>query len=159
MSECQLNKRTNISLMYKLENYLYGKWVQGDGEGQTLFNAVSGEAVATATSKGLNFQEILRFGRETGTRNLSRMTFHERGLMLRALALHLQKHLDKFYEISYKTGATKADSWIDIEGGIGNLFSYASLRRKFPDETFCLDGEPHQLGKADSFMGTAYTCS
>ena len=69
------------------------------------------------------------------------MTFHERGRMLKALALHLREHLEKFYQISYQTGATKADSWIDIEGGIGNLFSNASLRRKFPDETFCIDGE------------------
>jgi oxepin-CoA hydrolase/3-oxo-5,6-dehydrosuberyl-CoA semialdehyde dehydrogenase len=73
--------------------------------------------------------------------------------MLRALAMHLREHLDKFYRISYLTGATRADSWIDIEGGIGNLFSYASLRRKFTDEAFCLDGEGHSLGKAGTFMG------
>jgi oxepin-CoA hydrolase/3-oxo-5,6-dehydrosuberyl-CoA semialdehyde dehydrogenase len=73
--------------------------------------------------------------------------------MLKALALHLRNHLPKFYAISYQTGATKADSWIDIEGGIGNLFSYASLRRKFPDTPFCLDGESHLLGKQQTFMG------
>jgi len=74
--------------------------------------------------------------------------------MLKALALHLRNHLEKFYSISYKTGATKVDSWIDIEGGIGNLFANASLRRKFPDESFCIDGESHSLGKANTFMGT-----
>ncbi len=73
--------------------------------------------------------------------------------MLKALALHLQGHLNKFYSISYKTGATKADSWIDIEGGIGNLFSYASLRRKFNDEPFYTDGEPITLGKGGTFIG------
>src|SRR5258707_5117734 len=82
------------------------------------------------------------------------MTFHQRGNMLKALALHLRNHLDKFYKISYQTGATKADSWVDIEGGIGNLFANASLRRKFPDESFCIDGESHSLGKTNSFMGT-----
>ena len=81
------------------------------------------------------------------------MSFQERGLMLRALALYLREYLDEFYKISYQTGATKADSWVDIEGGIGNLFSYASLRRKFPDEAYCLDGENHMLGKAQTFMG------
>jgi oxepin-CoA hydrolase/3-oxo-5,6-dehydrosuberyl-CoA semialdehyde dehydrogenase len=81
------------------------------------------------------------------------MTFHERGLMLRALAIHLREHLDKFYAISYKTGATKADSWVDIEGGIGNLFANASLRRKLPNTPFCLDGEHHPLGKMNTFMG------
>ena len=70
------------------------------------------------------------------------------------MRLHLRKHLDKFYTISYQTGATKADSWVDIEGGIGNLFANASLRRKFPDETFCIDGESHNLSKKNTFMGT-----
>ena len=92
--------------------------------------------------------------RKVGNPALRKMTFHERGSMLRALALHLRNHLDKFYQISYQTGATKADSWIDIEGGIGNLFANASLRRKFPDETFCIDGESHNFSKNNTFMGT-----
>jgi oxepin-CoA hydrolase/3-oxo-5,6-dehydrosuberyl-CoA semialdehyde dehydrogenase len=139
--------------MQKLGNYILGKWVTGDGEGLPLYNAVSGELVAHASTKGLDFAAMLDHARITGGPALRKMTFHERGLMLKAVALHLRKHLDKFYSISYLTGATKVDSWIDIEGGIGNLFSYASLRRKFPDESFCLDGEPHQLGKGGTFMG------
>jgi len=138
--------------MAKLGNYIAGKWITGDGDGQALFNAVTGETIAAATTKGLDFASILDYGRQHGNK-LRKMTFHERGMMLRALALHLRNHLDKFYQVSYQTGATKADSWVDIEGGIGNLFSYASLRRKFPDEPFCLDGEHHQLGKANTFMG------
>src|SRR6186997_1872471 len=140
--------------MNKLENYITGKWVTGDGDGQQLFNAVTGEVVASATSKGLDFRSMTEYARKTGNRNLRKMTFHERGRMLKELALHLRKHLDKFYSISYKTGATKADSWVDIEGGIGNLFANASLRRKFPDETFCIDGESHNLSKNKTFMGT-----
>jgi oxepin-CoA hydrolase/3-oxo-5,6-dehydrosuberyl-CoA semialdehyde dehydrogenase len=139
--------------MQKLENYVLGKWITGDGEGQPLFNAVSGELIAHASTKGLDYDEVLLYARAVGGPALRTMTFHERGLMLKALAMHLRNHLDKFYAISYLTGATKADSWIDIEGGIGNLFSYASLRRKFPDESFCLDGEGHQLSKGGSFMG------
>src|SRR6187401_2650339 len=140
--------------MNKLENYITGKWVTGDGDGQQLFNAVTGEVVANATSKGLDFRSMSDFARRVGNRNLRKMTFHERGRMLKELALHLRKHLDIFYSISYKTGATKADSWVDIEGGIGNLFANASLRRKFPDETFCIDGESHNLSKNNTFMGT-----
>src|SRR6187455_3560560 len=140
--------------MNKLENYITGKWVTGDGDGQQLFNAVTGEVVANATSKGLDFRSMTEYARKIGNRNLRKMTFHERGRMLKGLALHLRKHLDKFYSISYKTGATKADSWVDIEGGIGNLFANASLRRKFPDETFCIDGESHNLSKNNTFMGT-----
>jgi oxepin-CoA hydrolase/3-oxo-5,6-dehydrosuberyl-CoA semialdehyde dehydrogenase len=139
--------------MAKLENFILGRWITGDGEGQPLFNAVTGEQIATASTKGIDFKDILRYARTTGNPALRKMSFHERGLMLKNLALYLRNHLDKFYQISYQTGATKADSWVDIEGGIGNLFSYASLRRKFPDESYCLDGEHHVLGKANTFMG------
>lgn len=138
----------------KLGNYITGNWVNGDGDGQTLFNAVTGEPVATASTKGLDFGDILNYARTVGNPALRRMTFHHRGNMLKALALHLRKHLDHFYAVSYQTGATKADSWVDIEGGIGNLFANASLRRKFPDEVFCVDGESHNLGKQNTFMGT-----
>src|SRR6187455_3022756 len=140
--------------MNKLENYITGQWVTGDGDGQQLFNAVTGEVVANATSKGLDFRSMTEYARKIGNRNLRKMTFHQRGRMLKELAIHLRKHLDKFYSISYKTGATKADSWVDIEGGIGNLFANASLRRKFPDEIFCIDGESHNLSKNNTFMGT-----
>ena len=138
----------------KLENYITGKWITGDGDGQQLFNAVTGEPVASASTKGLDFKQILEYGREVGNPALRKMTFHARGNMLKSLALHLRNHLDKFYKISYQTGATKADSWVDIEGGIGNLFANASLRRKFPDEVFCVDGDSHNLSKNNTFMGT-----
>ena len=140
--------------MTKLENYLKGSWVQGDGDGTALYDAVTGQEIAHATTKGLDFKGMLEYARNTGNPALRKLTFHERGNMLKALALHLRNHLEKFYSISYKTGATKVDSWIDIEGGIGNLFANASLRRKFPDESFCIDGESHSLGKANTFMGT-----
>ncbi len=138
----------------KLENYITGNWITGDGEGQQLFNAVTGEPVAVSTTKGLDFKSILEYGRTVGNPALRKMTFHERGNMLKALALHLRDHLDKFYAISYKTGATKADSWVDIEGGIGNLFANASLRRKLSNETFVVDGDSHNLSTNNTFMGT-----
>ncbi len=140
--------------MIKLENYIGGDWITGDGEGQLLYNAVTGQPIASATTKGLDFKGMTDYARKVGNPALRKMTFHQRGNMLKALALHLRKHLDKFYQVSYQTGATKADSWVDIEGGIGNLFANASLRRKFPDETFCIDGESHNLGKNNTFMGT-----
>ncbi|MEQ1798736.1 MAG: phenylacetic acid degradation bifunctional protein PaaZ [Lacibacter sp.] len=140
--------------MNKLGNYITGSWITGDGEGQLLYNAVTSEAIAAASTKGLDFQSITNYARTVGNPALRKMTFHERGNMLKALAFHLRKHLDKFYAISYQTGATKADSWVDIEGGIGNLFANASLRRKFPDEVFCVDGESHNLSKNNTFMGT-----
>lgn len=124
----------------------------GEGDGQLLTNAVTGEPVALATTKGLPFDEMLRYARKKGNPALRKMSFHERGRMLRALAIYLTERKEEFYEISYKTGATRADGWIDIEGGFGNLFAYASLRRKFPDLPYALDGEPHNLSKGNSFM-------
>ena len=139
--------------MQKLGNYITGKWIEGDGDGQQLYNAVNGKPIICASSEGLDFAAILQYAREKGNPALRKMTFQERGRMLRALALHLMQHKEKFYTISYLSGATRIDSWIDIEGGIGNLFSNASLRRKLPDESFCLDGDPIVLSKGNSFMG------
>lgn len=137
--------------MQKLENFVLGSWIPGDGDGQLLYDAVTGEAFARTSTAGLDFGEVLAYARAVGNPTLRRMTFHERGRMLKALALHLSAQKEKFYTLSYRTGATRADSWIDIEGGIGNLFSYASLRRKFPDEAYCVDGETHVLGKGGTF--------
>ncbi|HHS96162.1 MAG TPA: phenylacetic acid degradation bifunctional protein PaaZ, partial [Phaeodactylibacter sp.] len=130
-----------------------GKWKVGKGRGQELFNAITGETIATASTQGLDFADILDYGRTVGGPALRKMTFHERGRMLKALALHLHSKRHEFYPISYWTGATKADSWIDIDGGIGTLFAYASLRKKFPNETYYVDGEVANLSKGGTFIG------
>ena len=138
--------------MNKLGNYITGRWITGDGDGEILVDASTGAGVAAVSTKGLDFNAVLQYGREVGNTALRQYTFHERGRMLKALALHLMQHKEKFYQISYHTGATRADSWIDIEGGIGNLFANASLRRKFPDLPYCTDGDPIQLSKGGNFM-------
>jgi oxepin-CoA hydrolase / 3-oxo-5,6-dehydrosuberyl-CoA semialdehyde dehydrogenase len=138
--------------MKKLGNYVTGRWFEGEGDGQILADAVTGIPLYQAGTRGLDFHDVLHYARTVGNPALRKMTFHERGRMLKALAFHLQKHLESFYQISYQTGATRADSWIDLEGGIGNLFSYASLRRKFPDQPFCMDGDPVALSKNFTFM-------
>jgi len=140
--------------MKLLEHYVRGQWVSGTETGQILTDAVTGHPIASTSTKGIDFKSMIEYARNTGNPALRSLTFHERGLRLKALALHLQKHLPAFYSLSYKTGATKADSWVDIEGGIGNLFANASLRKRFPNETFCIDGESHNLGKQHTFMGT-----
>jgi len=137
----------------QLQNYVAGKWVKGSGAGQPLFDASTGIQVATASSDGLDFAEVLEFGRSVGNKNLRKMTFQERGRMLKALAIYLVERKEKYYEVSYKTGATRVDSWIDIEGGIGNLFANASLRRKFPDLPYYTEGDPVGLSKGGTFMG------
>ncbi len=137
----------------QLQNYATGKWTPGSGEGQPLYDASTGVLVATATSDGLNFEEMLNYGRNIGNKNLRKMTFQERGRMLKALAMYLMDRKEKYYEVSYKTGATRVDSWIDIEGGIGNLFANASLRRKFPDLPYYTEGDPVGLSKGGTFIG------
>jgi oxepin-CoA hydrolase / 3-oxo-5,6-dehydrosuberyl-CoA semialdehyde dehydrogenase len=139
--------------MKKLNNFICGTWLNGTGKEQILYHAISGEPIAAACTTGLDFKEMLEYGRKTGNPALRKLTFHERGRMLRALALFLTEKKEKYYNLSYATGATRADSWIDIEGGFGNLFSYASLRRKLPDMPYTYDGEGHSLSKTGSFMG------
>lgn len=139
--------------MQKLHNYALGAWISGDGEGIPQFNACTGEIVATASDAGLDFARILEYARNTGNPALRRMSFHERGRMLKALALYLLERKEKYYKISHWTGATRADSWVDIEGGIGNLFAYSSLRRRFPDEPYYVEGETVRLSKENTFIG------
>jgi len=139
--------------MMKLQNYAQGKWVEGSGKDKALFNAITGEQEYSASSEGLDFSAMMDYARKVGGPALRKMTFQERGLMLKALALHLMSLKAKYYTVSAKTGATKVDSWIDIEGGIGNLFANASLRRQFPDEPFYIDGETAPLSKGGTFIG------
>lgn len=139
--------------MNKLYNYACGQWVAGAENGQELFNAITGDVFATASSKGLDFAKMCEYARTVGGPKLRKMTFQERGLMLKALAMHLLTKKEDFYKVSWATGATRVDSWVDIEGGIGNLFAYASLRRQFPNETFCYDGDVARLSKNNTFIG------
>ena len=136
-----------------LKNYALGSWQEGQGEGISLYNAITGEEIAKASSQGLDFAEMMNYARRVGGPALRKMTFQERGRMLKQLALHLMSKKDVFYKLSAATGATKVDSWIDIEGGIGNLFAYASLRKQFPDESFYVDGETAPLSRGGSFIG------
>ena len=138
--------------MKKLHNYVTGQWIQGKGEGVPMHDAITGEVIALSDTEGLDFGEILHYGRTKGGEVLRKMTFQERGNMLKSLALHLVKKKTDFYEISYRTGATKVDSWIDIEGGFGNLFANASLRKLFPNQSYHVEGDPIDLSRGGSFM-------
>lgn len=136
-----------------LENYAEGKWVKSSNPSETLFNAITGDAIFSAGSDGLDFDSMMKYGRSKGGRALRKMTFHERGLMLKALAFHLLSKKEDFYKISAMTGATRIDSWVDIEGGIGNLFANASLRRQFGNERFYVDGDVAKISKNNTFIG------
>ncbi len=138
----------------RLENYALGEWVAGSGTGTTLYHAVTGAEVAVASSEGLDFKAMLQYGRTVGGPTLRAMTFHQRARILKALAQYLTARKDEFYAVSAWTGATKADSWVDIDGGFGTLFAYASRgRREFPDETYFVDGPVEGLSKGGTFIG------
>lgn len=139
--------------MQLLHNYVLGQWNPGADQGAPQYNALTGELISTASDAGLDYAAILDYGRRIGGPTLRRMTFHERGRMLKALAFYLLDRKEKYYQVSHLTGATRSDSWVDIEGGIGNLFAYSSLRRKFPNEPFYVEGETVRLSKDNTFTG------
>ncbi len=138
----------------KLANLVKDQWVEGAGEGRLLTSAVDGEPVASISSSGINFADVLEHARKVGGAGLRKMSFHERGEMLKALAKDLQEHKKTFYALSAKTGATRADSWIDIDGGISTLFVFSSKsRREMPNDTVYLDGPPEVLSRQGTFLG------
>ncbi len=139
--------------MNKLGNLIQDRWITGSGEGTPLLHAINGTLIGHADTEGIDLESAYVHAREVGGPALRKMTFQERGRMLKRLALHLHAMKEEFYQVSWATGATRADSWIDIEGGIGNLFANASLRRKLPDTPFAVDGEFVPLGREGTFGG------
>ena len=138
----------------KLGNLVFDRWVEGDGDGTTLTSAVNGAPVARISSAGLDFAGILQHAREVGGANLRRMTFHERGDMLKSLAKYLMEQKKEIYALSTETGATRGDSWVDIDGGISTLFVSSSKgRREMPNDHVYLDGPPEMLSRNGTFVG------
>ena len=138
----------------RLQNYVAGEWVEGSGTFATLHHAVTGAPVAEASTEGIDLARMVDYARRVGGPALRKMTFHERALMLKAMAQYLTARKESFYAVSAATGATKADSWIDIDGGIGTFFVYSSKgRRELPNETFYVDGATEPLSKGGTFVG------
>ena len=138
----------------RLQNFVAGEWVEGAGKFTVLPHAVTGAPVAEASTEGIDFARMVAYARRVGGPALRKMTFHERALMLKAMAQYLTARKESFYAISAATGATKADSWIDIDGGIGTFFVYSSKgRRELPNETFYVDGATESLSKGGTFVG------
>ncbi|MEP6763274.1 MAG: phenylacetic acid degradation bifunctional protein PaaZ, partial [Gemmatimonadaceae bacterium] len=140
--------------MLTLENYAQGQWVAGSGKTADLIHAVTGEKLGETSSGGLDFKAMAEYARNVGGPKLRAMTFHERAAMLKAMAKHLTEHKAPLYALSAATGATKTDSWVDIDGGIGTLFAYSSRgRREFPNERFHVEGPAESLSKGGTFVG------
>ena len=137
-----------------VQSFAEGRWCEGNGSAAELFHAVTGEKIGEVSSDGLDFAGVVRHARTVGGPRLRRMTFHQRARLLKALGKYLTDRKEELYQVSYATGATRHDSWLDIDGGIATLFTYASKGRKeLPDETFHVEGEPETLSKSGSFVG------
>lgn len=138
----------------KLQSYACGEWFTPSEEGASVFDASTGKEITCVSSAGLNFKAMLEYGRRVGGPVLRSMTFHERAIMLKELAVVLGECKDELYELSYKTGATKADTWIDVDGGISTFFVYSSKgRRELPDQPHYIDGDTEVLSRQGTFLG------
>ena len=137
-----------------LQSYVAGAWQSGRDGGVALRDATTGEVIAHASSAGVDFGAVLNHAREVGGPALRAMTFHERAALLKALAKHLTELKEEFYALSYRTGATKGDSMIDIDGGIGTAFAFASkASRELQNTRIHVDGDVEGLSKLGSFVG------
>ena len=137
-----------------LESYAAGRWFRADDEGTPLRDAATGEEVARISSKGLDLGEMTSYARRVGGPAIRELTFHQRAMLLKELGLHLMADKDELYALSYRTGATKRDSFVDIDGGLGTMLSYSSKgRRELPNDTVVTDGSIEPLGKGGTFVG------
>jgi len=138
----------------RLESYAAGTWYAAGDDGRPLLDAGTGAEVARLSSTGLDLGAMVRHGREVGGPALRTLTFHERAGLLKQLGKHLLTLKDELYEESFHTGATRRDSAVDIDGGIGTLLSVASKgTRELPNDTVYLDGRPEPLGRGGTFLG------
>ncbi|CCW32780.1 phenylacetic acid degradation bifunctional protein PaaZ [Xenorhabdus nematophila] len=139
--------------MQQLTSYICGAWVHGQGNTRTIHHAVSGKALYQVSSEGLPLEKSVAYAREKGGKALAVMTFQQRAQMMKAVAKHLLANKEKLYAISTETGATRSDSWVDIEGGVATLFSYAGLAgRELPDDTLWPEDEMIPLSKQSQFV-------
>ena len=137
-----------------LQSYLAGRWV-GQQPGQTLRSAINGQAVAQTHAETPDFAEALHYARTVGVPALLALDFQDRALRLKALAKYLTEHKEALYAVSAHTGATRADSWVDIEGGAGTLFAYAGMgSNELPSGNLIHEGPAFALGKKGGFAGT-----
>jgi oxepin-CoA hydrolase/3-oxo-5,6-dehydrosuberyl-CoA semialdehyde dehydrogenase len=136
-----------------LRSYVAGRWF-APGSGSPVYDAVTGQEIAEVSSDGVDFGAALAHGRSAGGPALRQLTFHERAALAKSLGLMLREHREELYQLSYRTGATLADSKFDIDGGIGVLLGYASkAKRELPNQEVLVEGPAEQLGKAGNFLG------
>ncbi|MEF9929730.1 MAG: phenylacetic acid degradation bifunctional protein PaaZ [Massilia sp.] len=137
-----------------LQSLIAGRW-HGAASHTPLHSALDSTLIYHTHAEKIDFDEALTFARKTGVKTLMRQTFQKRSAVLKALALYLMERKEELYAISHLTGATRQDSWVDVEGGIGTLFAYASMgSRELPSSNVLHEGPAIALGKQGGFAGT-----
>ncbi|MGB3376132.1 MAG: aldehyde dehydrogenase family protein, partial [Microbacterium sp.] len=139
-----------------LPSYVQGDWwtPTADAKGTDVRDASTGEVITRVSTEGLDLAGALEYARTIGHASLAALTFHQRAVLLKKFALALTERKDELYTVSARAGATKVDSWVDIDGGIGVLFSYSGKgRRELPNSRVYVDGPVEPLSKDGSFLG------
>ena len=137
-----------------LQSYIGGRWL-GSQAAQQLHSAINGKPVYATHAEAIDFGEAVAHARNIGLPALMKLDFQQRAERLKVLAKYLNEHKETLYAISAHTGATRADSWIDIEGGSGTLFAYAGVgSNELPSGNLVHEGPAISLGKTGRFQGT-----
>jgi oxepin-CoA hydrolase/3-oxo-5,6-dehydrosuberyl-CoA semialdehyde dehydrogenase len=137
-----------------LQSYIGGRWV-GRAAAQELRSAINGRVVARTHAEAIDFGKAVEHARNVGLPALLAMDFQQRAERLKALAKYLVLHKETLYAMSAHTGATRADGWIDIEGGAGTLAAYAGMgSNELPSGNLVHKGPAMPLGKKGGFAGT-----
>ncbi|MDJ0995253.1 MAG: phenylacetic acid degradation bifunctional protein PaaZ [Dinoroseobacter sp.] len=140
--------------MLDLESYLEGRWIAPGTQAREIRSAVTGRQVARAGGVSWDAGAVLAYARDVGGPALRAINFHQRAKMLKALAQYLDAEKEALYALNPMTGATRKDGWIDIDGGIGTVFVFASKgRREMPEGDVYLDGGTEQLSREGTFLG------
>ncbi len=138
----------------QIESFAHGQWISPDDSARAVYSAITGAQIGRAGNNALNVQSMLEYAKSKGGPALRAMTFHDRARLLKALAVYLGERKQELYDISFATGATQSDHMIDIDGGIGTVFVFASKgRREMPDGKVYLDGDVEQLSRNGTFLG------
>lgn len=137
-----------------LQSFIAGRWIGSQGA-TVLRSALNGQPLSRTHEERIDFAEAVDHGRREGNKSLAALDFQQRAQRLKALALYLAERKEQLYALSYHSGATRADSWVDIEGGNATLFSYAGIgSRELPSGNVVHEGPAMPLGKLGQFAGT-----
>ena len=137
-----------------LQSLIAGRWL-GDSAAVPLHSALNNRVIYHTHAEKIDFDEAVMYARKTGVPGLMALDFQQRAARLKALALYLVERKEELYAISHLSGATRADSWVDIEGGTGTLFAYASMgSNELPSSNVLHEGPAIALGKKGGFAGT-----